>query len=216
MRRFLVGNLIVALGIAGISHGVAEAETGDPKCPGGTALMGAKPPIARKQWCSLADGTQHGPSISYYATGEPMARAEFDGGALVGQYQAWHPNGQLAEIATYAEDRRHGPSRAWDLNGNLLTEENYRKGELHGVTRIWFASGQLRVEAHYENGRRQGSVATFYADGQKQTEGEFRDDVYHGTWRGWYPDGTLEKVAEFDEGKLLSREEFPAGSEGGG
>jgi antitoxin component YwqK of YwqJK toxin-antitoxin module len=206
----------IVLGIVVFAQGAASAELDDPKCPDGARMTGAKPPVARKQWCSLEDGRQHGPSLSYYATGEPMARAEFDKGELVGTYQAWHPNGQLAEIANYAGDRREGVSRAWDVAGNLLTEENYRKGELHGITRIWYASGQLRVEANYDKGQRQGAAVTYYADGQKQTEGTFRDDVYHGTWRGWYPDGTLEKVAEFDEGKLLTREEFPPpGGDGG-
>ena len=65
------------------------------------------------------------------------------------------------------------------------------------------------VEAMSANGPRHGPAVTYYDNGQKRTEGEFRNGAYHGRWQGWYSDGKLQKNAVFNEGKEISREEFP-------
>ena len=195
--------------------GVAPAkEPEEMKCPRDAEVRGKRPPEGRKEWCSLPDGTQHGPSVSYYESGELMARAVFDEGKLDGEYRAWHPNGQLAEAGTYYHDQRQGIFRTWDPNGNRITEDPYNDGRIDGKSRIWFPNGQLLVEVTHSKGTRQGPAVTFYENGQKRTEGEFRNGVYHGTWQGWYADGSPEKVAEFDEGREISRKTFPPGSGG--
>jgi len=189
-------------------------EPDEMKCPKDTEVKGKRPPQGLKEWCSLPDGTQHGPSVRYYESGKLMVRAFFDEGELDGEYQAWHPNGQPAEAGTYSDDQRRGIFRTWDADGNQLTEEPYDDGRIHGESRIWFPNGQLMLEVSYSKGARNGPALTYYENGQKRTEGEFRNDAYHGQWRGWYADGSPEKVAEFDEGTELSRKTFPHASEG--
>jgi antitoxin component YwqK of YwqJK toxin-antitoxin module len=201
--------------VAGTTPAPAE-EPEQVSCPKDTERKGKRPPQGRKEWCDLPDGTQHGPSVSYYASGMLMASAVFDKGELDGEYRAWHPNGQLAEAGMYSHDQRRGVFRTWDPNGSQLTEETHEDGQIHGKSRIWFPNGQLMLEMTYSKGRRDGPAVTFYNNGQKRTEGEFRNDAYHGTWRGWYADGSLEKVAEFDDGRELSRKTFPRGSGGDG
>ena len=197
--------------VAGATPAPAE-EPEEMRCPKDTEVKGKRPPQGLKEWCSLPDGTQHGPSVRYYESGKPMARAFFDEGELDGEYQAWHPNGQLAEAGTYSHDQRRGVFRTWDPNGNQLTEDAYDDGRIHGSSRIWYPSGQLMLELTYSKGARNGPAVTYYDNGQKRTEGEFRNDEFHGRWQGWYADGSLEKVAEFDEGRELSRKTFPRGS----
>jgi antitoxin component YwqK of YwqJK toxin-antitoxin module len=188
------------------------ADPGELDCPRGTKAKGGSPPRARKQWCALPDGTQHGPSIRYYGSGKVMVRAEFAKGEMSGPYRAWHKNGQLAESGVYVRDKRDGPFRTFDGDGTVLTEESYKRGKVHGRSRIWFLNGQLMVDAVFANGTRNGPAVTYYDNGNKRTEGGFRSNRHHGEWRGWYEDGSLAKVAEFEDGRELSREEFPRGS----
>ena len=92
----------------------AGAEEPAPlRCRDGSELKGKRPPDGRKEWCALPDGSQHGPSASYYESGELMAHATFDHGELDGMYQAWHPNGVLAESGSYVRDQRQGPWRTF-------------------------------------------------------------------------------------------------------
>jgi antitoxin component YwqK of YwqJK toxin-antitoxin module len=191
------------------------ATAAELKCPRGAKHQGKAPPEARKEWCSRPDGTQHGPSVSYYESGEPMARAVFADGEMHGLYQAWHPNGQLAETGNYVRDQRDGAFKTYTPEGGPLTEETFKNGKQHGVARIWFDNGQLMVEAMYANGDRHGPAVTYYEDGRKRSQGVFKNGAYDGTWEGWYPDGSVEKVAEFDEGRELSRKNYPPPSGGG-
>ncbi len=199
-----------------LGESASAASPADLKCPRGTERQGKHPPEGRKEWCSRPDGTQHGPSVSYYETGEEMARARFVDGEMDGMYQAWHPNGQLAETGNYTRDRRDGVFVTRTPDGGSLTEESFRDGESNGPTKIWFANGQLMVEANYVNGVRHGAAVTFYENGQKRTQGDFKNGAFHGKWQGWYTDGSLEKIAEFNEGEELSRKNFPPKSDGDG
>jgi antitoxin component YwqK of YwqJK toxin-antitoxin module len=190
-------------------------EPGPLECPKGAEVKGKRPPEGLKEWCSLPDGTQHGPSVRYYEDGKLMVRAFFDKGKLEGEYRAWHPNGQVAEAGTYVHDQRQGVFQTWDPGGNRLTEDPYKDGQIQGTSRIWFPSGQLMLEVEYAKGKRNGPAVIYYENGQKRSEGEFRNDEYHGHWRGWYADGSLEKEAEFDRGRELSRKTYPEKSGGG-
>lgn len=201
---------LLALLLAGVA---VAADPGELDCPRGTEAQGGRPPVARKQWCALPDGTQHGPSIRYYGNGEVMVRAQFEKGEMTGDYRAWHKNGQVAEAGQYEDDEREGTFRTYAGDGTVLTEETYKNGKVHGKSRVWFPNGQLMVDASFVNGVRDGPAVTYYENGNKRTEGSFRNNKHHGKWQGWYEDGTLEKVAEFDEGREISREEFPRGGE---
>jgi|GEM_PF-2126128 len=217
IRRFRTALLLLPA-VAGLqlAGSVGTASAGDLKCPRGTERHGKRPPDGRKEWCSRPDGTQHGPSVSYYETGAEMARAMFDDGEMDGMYQAWHPNGQLAESGNYSHDKKDGVFTTRTPDGRPLTEESFRNGALNGSTKIWFDNGQLMVDATYVNGVRHGMAVTYYENGQMRTRGEFKNGAYHGKWQGWYPDGSLQKVAEFDEGEELSRQDYPPKSDGGG
>lgn len=212
--RPLLRALTIALPLVVGSSLAASAEKAGLKCPRGTERHGNPPPTARKEWCARPDGTQHGPSVSYYESGGLMARAMFADGEMNGLYQAWHPNGQLAETGSYVRDQRDGVFKTFLPEGGPLTEDAFVKGQQHGVARIWHENGQLMVEAMFANGARNGLAVTFYESGAKRTKGEFKKGAYHGTWYGWYPDGSVEKVAEFDEGKELSRKNYPEPSGG--
>lgn len=179
------------------------------ECPDGTEMRGASPPDGVKAWCELPDGTQHGPSFSWYSTGTPAAEAHFDEGRLNGTFRLWHANGQLAEEGSYVADQRHGLFSTWMEDGTKILEQSFADGKRNGEVKRWWPNGQLQFAEHYVDGKKDGPAVAYFENGQKEAEGAFRNGQFHGTWVGWYPNGTKRKVAEFVDGDPISSETFP-------
>jgi antitoxin component YwqK of YwqJK toxin-antitoxin module len=178
-------------------------------CPSGALVHGEPPPQGTKAWCELPDGTQHGPSLSWYEEGKPKAEAHFDQGKLQGVFKLWHTNGQLAEEGNYIADQRHGTFSTWGEDGVKLLEQNFLNGKRNGEIKRWHRNGQLQFFEHYVDGEKDGPAVAYFENGQKEAEGMFRKGNFHGTWTGWYPDGKKRKVAEFVDGDRISAETFP-------
>ena len=189
------------------SAGTAAAE--EFQCPGEASMHGAAPPEGNKAWCELPDGTQHGPSMSWYEEGRPMAEAHFDEGKLDGVFKLWHANGQLAEEGFYSADQRNGTFSTWSEDGVKLLEQHFENGKRNGEMKRWFSNGQLQFLEHYVDGKKDGPAVAYFENGQKEAEGVFRKGNFHGVWTGWYPSGAKRKVAEFVDGDQISIEEFP-------
>jgi len=185
----------------------ARAEEFD--CPSGAVMHGKAPPAGLKAWCELPDGTQHGPSLSWYEAGNPKAEAHFDEGKLDGVFRLWHTNGQLAEEGHYVADQRHGTFSTWGEDGIKLLEQNFANGKRNGEMKRWYRTGQLQFIEHYVDGEKDGPAVAYFENGQMEAEGMFRKGNFHGVWTGWYPDGAKRKVAEFVDGDRISIENFP-------
>jgi antitoxin component YwqK of YwqJK toxin-antitoxin module len=185
---------------------LATAE--DFQCPSGASVRGEPPPQGLKAWCELPDGTQHGPSLSWYDVDRPKAEAHFDQGKLQGVFKLWHANGQLAEEGNYIADQRDGTFSTWSDDGVKLLEQNFSNDERNGAIKRWYPDGQLQFFEHYVDGEKDGPAVAYFENGQKEAEGVFRKGQFHGTWTGWYPDGRKRKVAEFVDGDRISSETF--------
>lgn len=189
-------------------------------CPDGTEPRGAPPPEGRKQWCERPDGTQHGPSLTWFAGGAKRAEAHFRDGRLEGEYREWWPDGGLRERGRYEADQRTGTWTTWYESGQKRSEEGWKDGVHHGLSSLWYESGPKRAESWFREGERHGGARTWWENGRKQTEGQFVEGEYDGHWVGWYASGRKRKEATFDRGRELSREvysdEGEDGAEGGG
>jgi hypothetical protein len=104
----------------------AAALAGNLECPDGAILEGSAPPRGHKQWCQLPDGTQHGPSLFWYPTGEKRVEANFVDGRLQGPVTEWHRNGQKAEQGFYKDDNRDGTFATWYKEGTKESLEEYK------------------------------------------------------------------------------------------
>ncbi len=148
-----------------------SATAEDFHCPSGALVRGKPPPQGTKAWCELPDGTQHGPSFSWYEAGEPMAEAHFEQGRLHGVFKLWHANGQLAEEGHYSADQRHGTFLIWQEDGAKLLEQNFSNGKRNGEVKRWHRNGQLQFFEHYVDGKKDGpAVAYLKTDRRKRRE----------------------------------------------
>jgi len=201
--------LWIAVCLCAMVSDLRPARAEEFHCPSGAVMHGKAPPAGLKAWCELSDGTQHGPSLSWYEAGNPKAEAHFDEGKLDGVFRLWHTNGQLAEEGHYVADQRHGTFSTWGEDGIKLLEQNFANGKRNGEMKRWYRTGQLQFIEHYVDGEKDGPAVAYFENGQMEAEGMFRKGNFHGVWTGWYPDGAKRKVAEFVDGDRISIENFP-------
>ena len=181
------------------------------ECPSGTVTRGGPPPEGVKQWCERSDRSQHGPSLSWYPTGEKLAEAQFDEGRLTGNFRRWYQNGQLGEQGRYRDGQREGEHTMWDENGVVRMRRNFDGGKPDGAWEAFFPNGRLRVSERFSDGLKDGPVATYFETGQQEVEGEYRKGELHGTWTAWYADGFVRRLAKYEKGKAVSEQVFESG-----
>ncbi|TWP45227.1 hypothetical protein FKR81_39835 [Lentzea tibetensis] len=71
------------------------------------------------------EGVPHGPQGQWYADGSNKKEGQVDWGLAVGDWRAWHPNGQLAEHTVFNENGRRARRQRWDKDGNLTEDKTY-------------------------------------------------------------------------------------------
>lgn len=204
-----LGPWLLAIVLLASAPGAAGAE--DFSCPDGTEKRGAAPPEGGKLWCQLPDGTQEGPSLSFYDDGTRRAEAHFEAGELDGSYREWHRNGQVALEVRYNGGKKDGVERQFYPDGAKLSERRFEMGVPSGTYHEWHADGTEALRSEYRDGALDGPASTWYANGQKRSEGRFVKGQMDGRWVGWYEDGSVEKEAEFEEGRELSRKAYAPG-----
>lgn len=105
-------------------------------CPPGTRLVG---PVQADgsvlsvngqvtAACVRADGTHHGPSMS------------------------WHENGRRSQAGQYRDGLKEGEWTFWSETGSLISRGSFRAGKADGRWTTWRASGELESVAMYEDG----------------------------------------------------------------
>lgn len=197
---------LLLLGLAAVPASGADVE-----CPPGTERKGAPPPDGRKVWCQLPDGTQQGPSLSYYEDGTRLAEANFEAGELHGAYREWFSNGQTSLEVRYAHGKKDGVERRFYEDGKKMSEGRYEEGLREGPYHEWHPNEQEALASAYVDGVVHGEAKTWYESGQMRSEGSFEMGDYVGSWVGWYEDGSVEKEAVFDGGDEVSRKGYAPG-----
>lgn len=90
-------------------------------CPEPAQPVGASPPAALELKCALADGTAHGPWLSWYESGQLMSRRNMRNGREHGLQQSWWPNGEPMMQGISFEGHRYPGFEYWDAEGNAVS-----------------------------------------------------------------------------------------------
>lgn len=181
-------------------------------------------------------GRMNGVCEEWYENGARKTRAEMRDGLHEGITMSWDESGNILSKWNYVKDVRDGVCFTWIYQSpdTLLTEEYYRNGQLADTSRCYRLEGNgqqtlrnftvydgrgkvLRFESfegdthccleYDEQG--QCRLWTQYAGGKLSGRVEYRNGQPHGKAVMYYP-GTsnLWKTAEYEQGKLLSSQEF--------
>lgn len=162
--------MLLEVRLFAITAGLLAAAAGDPPvCPAGTSSAGEPPPAGYEVRCERPDPAgrprRHGPSRTWYDTGELRSESTWRDGVL------------------------HGPFVEYHRGGGRARQGEYQDGEKQGAWTIWFENGNREEEAEFDRGRLHGRFATFWPNGRRRTEGRFCHDVQCGGWTSWSEEG---------------------------
>jgi MORN repeat variant len=111
-----------------------------------------------------------------------------DSGEMHGTYQAWHPNGAVADNGNYVHGKRTGVWRSYYDNGTEREETTWIDGVQQGALRQWDSEGHLLREA-LMHGVLEGASTSWFPSGQMESRGGYSNGKREGYWEFWFPDG---------------------------
>lgn len=85
-------------------------------------------------------------------------------------------------------------------NGNLSEVITYQNGKKHGAKKLWFESGVLSYSANYNEGKLTGEVHSFWSNGNKKSLSNYKNGILHGTQTQWYSSGVIFKELNIENG----------------
>ena len=146
--------------------------------PGTSASMAtlSLPDGKIKEAGPMANGKKNGTWTYYGADGTfPIKVISFVEDLYTGVYLEFNERGQAELMATYKNNKLHGPWGKYRFGREELTA-NYKDGELDGVMREYdYRDGKLKKEASYKNGKLDGLVRDYDAEGNIMVEYIYRD-----------------------------------------
>jgi antitoxin component YwqK of YwqJK toxin-antitoxin module len=101
---------------------------------------------------TYAHGQLHGPSQSFDASGQVVARMPYVNGELEGLVQFYY-EGSVMRRAQYRKGLLHGPSSDYDPQGDLVQECHFEANVLQGRLRRFWPNGEVMEELFYKNGK---------------------------------------------------------------
>lgn len=167
------------------------------------------------------DGTEQGPSISWYLNGKKRSSTPYTDGKMDGYHQAWFPNGRIHEEGWYRAGNAQGYWLYHDEQGALTDSIYYLDDDLEGYKTTLYPNGKRSYEIKYHAGWMEewidydtagrelthqyfpagtGKLRLIYANGQAEQETEYLHSKIAGTQREWYFDGKLMLVAHYTGG----------------
>jgi hypothetical protein len=149
------------------------------------------------------DDLRHGQFVSYIRGRRSWAR-DYCSGVPHGLELTWHLHvDQVSTRGLYFKDKQIGDWLAWHENGQLARAEPYRNGVIDGEVRSWDETG--RAMPTFSLVRGTGPWFEWYRDGTLEIRGEYRGGRRAGRWTLFRSDGEVAKVWDFGAGEFLGR-----------
>jgi antitoxin component YwqK of YwqJK toxin-antitoxin module len=98
-------------------------------------------------------------------------------GKKQGLYEAWYPNGQRRELASYCDGHEEGLVQHWYADGKPFTIYTVCHGLKEGNVLTWFPSGMLKAYEPFFSGLLHGVVKHFSESGEKQYEAYYEQGI---------------------------------------
>lgn len=100
-----------------------------------------------------------------------------------GLEQEWYRGGKVLKSSyTYEGGIRHGEYQVFHPNGNVREQGEYRFGLKHGRYLEFHENGEPSIEGRYLDGRKSGDFALYSDNGMHVQKGPYFLDKKHGKW----------------------------------
>ena len=150
-----------------------------------------------KVQATYVDGDLHGTCNSWYSTGRPWEKIEYEAGKWEGPKIRWHPNGQLHEMSTYKNHQLNGQITEWDNDGKVISQGTCKDGRREGVYTEWNFLSRTTSTYTYKEGRLDGEFAVTDENDHVITYGSYKDAKLSGPYYEWHSNGKKKLQANY-------------------
>ncbi len=161
-------------------------------------------PNGQPAYLALYDkkGALQEPILEWDEAGTKIAEYTTDSeGNYQGQFQTWHPNGQIACDYHYVDGKFDGENRETYASGHMRLHGMYQEGRKHGPFKQWYEDGTLSFQGKFVDDQLEGEFVEFYSNGTCRQKGCYQGGHLHGTLEEWYENGQKKSEVSFVEGK---------------
>ncbi len=103
--------------------------------------------------CMRPDGTNHGPSMSWYKNGSKASAGDYHNGVKEGLWYFWHENGQISGHGAFHDGKAEDRWVSFYDNGQKESEGSYINGNQHGDFFHWERNGHIKKTLKYNYGK---------------------------------------------------------------
>lgn len=105
-------------------------------------------------------------------------------GNKLGLWQYYSPEGYLALVVNFKNNKRDGEYLRYQSNTNLVFEKGaYLNGFKHGTYERFYSDGSIRVKGVYESGEKVGEWLYYHKEsGTVRMKGKYFKGKKHGKW----------------------------------
>lgn len=115
----------------------------------------------------------------FFSSGKPSRSFHIEKGVFVGNYRAYHSNGNMVLDYELKHDERHGTYKSFYSNGNLKLESSYIYGVLHGPYAEYYESGTKKMLVEYVNDEKHGEQINYDEKGKVLSKALYYNGEYY-------------------------------------
>lgn len=125
-----------------------------------------------------------------------------------GQLRDYHDNGELAQLATYKDGKRHGDFVRYYDDGTFREKGKYLNGTRDGERIEYYNNGEVYLVESFAGGVQIGVYQRFYENGQVEETGRYEDGSQDGEWQTFYENGKPKSVGAYRAGRKHGEWEY--------
>ena len=141
----------------------------------------------------------------YNSNGKLESKEKYIYGKKDGDWESYHPNGNLKEIKSYKNNLQIGKANAFDADGNTIFECTYEiiKNDSIDISvktgREWRQEKKVLVsETFYKNGKENGIRKSYFPSGKIASSQNFIDDLLQGESIEYYESGAVKSKRNYN------------------
>jgi len=150
-----------------------------------------------------SNGLRQGLWQKQQPNGRLLYKGYFKDDKPIGEWQRYHPGGQVKAVIQYNENSDSALAELFDVykkkvaegifvhqkkegtwvyysNEIKVAEEHYKNGLKNGVSRKFYESGELMEKADWVNDKREGDVIIYFKTGEPYFQCQMKADQRHG------------------------------------
>lgn len=128
------------------------------------------------QEIEMKNGKKSGYAKEFYRDGTLKIFQHYINDTLNDSSIYYHPNGRIASIQLYRDNKKEGIWRDYNKQGKLVSEISFKNNYFDGTSvKYSYRSVKMLTRLNFKEGRKDGLEEKFHADGSIQSKCYFKD-----------------------------------------